>query len=217
MSRFDRTHDGDLSPYYLKLYKQVAALPAMLDIQERMLKDLREASVRRVKYGKANYGDRVEVIANIMFGISSQKVSFIATGDDPAVRLEDSHLVDEEELLDIYSDNVGREGKPIRPHGLIKEDTVKYGAEPRGKNKFTPWMLTRLFSLDEYTSAKARAQHRLAQEILKQLAQNESFVEFSEGVSMQAIVNALKQFSHLPPDTLHRAIDLMYVETTMER
>jgi hypothetical protein len=30
-------------------------------------------------------------------------------------------------------------------------------------------------------------------------------------------VNALKQFSHLPPDTLHRAIDLMYVETTMER
>lgn len=217
MNRFSRTHNGDLSPYYLKLYKQVAELPAMQEVQERMLKDLREASVRWVKYAKAQYGDRVEVTANIMFGTNSQKVSFIATGDDPAIRLEDTHLVEEEELLDIYSDNVGREGKPIRPHGLVKEDTVRHGAEPRGKNKFTPWMLTRLFSSDEYTSAKGRTQHRLAQEILTQLVQNESFVEFSEGVSMQAIVNALKQFSHLPPDTLHRAIDLMYVETTMEK
>lgn len=217
MASFDHTTDHDLSPIYLKLYSKVAELPAIQNIQERMLKDLREASVQQVKYTKAQYGERVEVHATIMFAGQSQSISFVATGDDPTVRLEDDHLVDSNEVLDVYFDKVGRVGMPIKPHGLVKENTVRHGAEPRGKNAFAPWMLTKLFRLDEYAAAKIRAQHRIAREILTKLAQDQNFVEFSEKISMQAIVNALKQFSHLPVETLHRAIDLMYVETTMER
>lgn len=218
MSRtFNITTDNDLSPIYLKLYQKVAQLPAIENIQERMLKDLREASVVQVSYAKTHYGNRVEVHAEILLGGQREKVTFQATGDDPNVLLEDDHLVDAEELLDVYFDKVGRTGKPIRPHGLVQEGTVRQGAEPRGRNAFAPWMLTKLFFSDQYTSAKKRMQHQIARDILEKLAIDKNFVDFSERTSMQAIVDKLKEYSHLPPETLHRAIDLMYVETAMEQ
>jgi hypothetical protein len=145
------------------------------------------------------------------------QADFRAAGDDPHFSLNTDHLVENGELLRIFFENVGRSGQRIRPHGLVQDGTIRQGAEPRGKNAFAPWMRWRLFSSDSFKGAKERTKQRLVRGVQADLVQDPKFLEFSEEVQMEGIVNKLKQYSHLPPEILHRAIDLMYVEVTMER
>ncbi len=215
MQKYNLT-DADLSPIYRDLYRRVFGRPGIQNIRERMFKHLREASIGNVTYQKQRYSQNIEISVDVTIGNKSQSVGFKADGDNPTTYLDDAHLLDACELLDVFFNDVGRTGKPIRPHGLVNENTVRYGAAPRDRNAFAPWVSSKLFNCNEYRKIKDRVQRDIARSVLGDLSNQEEFVQFSEKTSMDAIVNHLKTYSHLPPEVLHRAIDMMYVEVTMD-
>lgn len=214
-----RVTSHDLSPIYRDLYNKVAALPAFEALKERAHKDVREAKVLGYSYKKTEYGNDVTCAARVQVGCITQEISFRVEGDTDRIyfSLETDHLISEDEVDDIYFENVGRYGKPIRPHGLVKEDTVRYGAQPRGKNQFSPHALSRILNADEFTKLVARVKQRILNELLAKLGDDPNFVQFSENLQMDDIVSGFLKYSHLPPDVLHRAVDLMYVKAMMEK
>jgi hypothetical protein len=214
-----RVGDDELSPIYRKLYRQVAALPAFEALKDHAHEAVRQAQVVSHRYCKGQYGNTIVCHAKIRIGHQTQDIEFRVEGTEetPYFGLETDHLVEDSDVDEVYFDNVARHGKPIRPHGLVKEETVRSGAEPRLKNRFAPWALSRIFNAESFTKMVARTKQRVHQELIAKLTCDPKFVEFSEGLQMTDIVEKLSPFSHLPPDVLHRAVDLMYVQATMER
>jgi len=211
-------NDSHLSPIYRDLYNRVAALPAFLALEEQAHEALRNASVVEYTYRKGQYRNKVVCLATINIGGHTRGIQFPMVGTEtPSFLLDVSHLVSESDLLDIYFNNVGRQGKPICPHGLVKEDTVRHGAEPRGKNKFSPWATCKILGSDSFESLKERTKQRIFRYLVAELTADPGFVQFSEDLQMGDIVNKFSKYSHLPPDLLHRAIDLMYVQDMMEK
>jgi hypothetical protein len=215
----NRVSDSELSPIYQKLYNKVAALPAFEELKDRVYNHVRQAQVVSYTYSKTQWGNGIECNARVSVGHKVCDIGFNVEGTEnvPYFNLEVDHLVSSTEVDCIYFDNVARYGKPIRPHGLVKEDTVRQGAAPRGKNQFSPWALSKIFHTDEFESLLKRAKQRIHQELIAKLTSDDAFVQFSENLQLEDILGKLSPYSHLPPDVLHRAVDLMYVKATMEK
>jgi hypothetical protein len=211
--------DNELSPIYLKLYREVAECPAMLNIREGILKAIRETSCAQYSYERHNYWkDKITVKPHLLVGPEIVETSFELRGDEaPSCHLKTDHLVHEEELLKIFFENVGREGKPIKQHGLVQRDTIMSGASPRGKNQFVPWMVSNLIHSDEFCRVLTQTVNRLGREIMTTLQADSVFQQFAENIAMDAIVEKLSDYAYLPPEVLHRGVDLMYVQATMEK
>jgi hypothetical protein len=215
----DRVSSSDLSPIYRDLYNRVIALPEFVALTERAHEDVRQTQIVAHTYRKAQYGNRVECHARIRVRHRIHEIEFAVEGSEktPYFHFDTGHLVTDREVDDIYLNNVGRFGKPIRPHGLVKENTVLNGAAPRGKNQFSPYARSYIFNNPTFDAILKRVKQRIHQELIAKLTSDPNFVEFSEGLQTEDIVKKLLDYSHLPPDVLHRAVDLMYVQATMEK
>jgi hypothetical protein len=212
-----RVEDKEISPIYRKLYRQVANLPAMEDLKERVIQAIRDTELIRYTYNKQEYWNRININMSLSVGGRTVKTQFTLAGDEvPGFELDTDHLTDEAELLGIFWENVGYEGKRIKMHGLCQSDTVNHGAAPRGKNRFGPWMLWHIFGSDEVQRAKEATKSRIGREIQASLKKDSSFQGFAEELTTQDMIDKLGEYSYLPPETLHRMVDLMYVKMAME-
>lgn len=212
-----RVNDKEISPIYLKLYTKVADLPAMEDLKARIIKDIQETRLIRYGYEKQHYWNRIDINLSLSVGGRTVKTQFTLAGDEvPGFELDTDHLTDEAELLGIFWENVGYEDKRIKMHGLCQSDTVNHGAAPRGKNRFGPWMLWHIFGSEEVQRAKNAAKSRIGREIQASLKEDPSFQRFAEELTTQDMIDKLGEYSYLPPETLHRMVDLMYVKMAME-
>lgn len=214
-----RVSDEDLSPIYRALYNRVAALPEFLALEEQVHERLRNVHVLHHEYRKYEWDHRVQCLATVVLGDHTQDIKFFVKGaeDDPIFKLDVSHLVSKGEVLRVYFNNVARNGKPICPHGLVKRDTVKYGAAPRNKNAFGPWAIYRMLGSGPNQNLVKRTKQRIYRDLITKLTSDPGFIQFSEDLQMDDIIGKFSNYSHLPPELLHRAIDLMYVKATMEK
>ena len=211
--------NSDISPIYRKLYLKVADRPAMLNVKEGILKAVREATRVGYKYKQHEWQkDRITVDLRVKVGHLTVETSFELSGDEaPTFGIETEHLIDEEGLLEIFFENVDREDKPIKQHGLVQRDTIIDGALPRRRNQFVPWMVSHMVHSDEFYETKKRAIHRLGREVLATLQEDGVFQQFAEDNAMSAVIEKLSAYAYLPPEAIHRAVDLMYVQMTMEK
>lgn len=217
-----RVNNEEISPIYLKLYLQVADLPAMNDLKERVIQNIRNTELVGYTYSKQNYWNRININLNLRVGDRMVSTCFVLTGNGvPKFELDTDHLTSEAELLEIFWRHVATskhaaDGKFIVMHGLCQPNTVNHGAAPRGKNRFGPWMLWRIFDSDEVQRAIKATKSRIGQEIQASLKEDESFQKFAEELTTEGVICVLNDYSYLPPETLHRMVDLMYVKTAME-
>jgi len=153
----------NVSDLYRALYERVFVLPAMQKIKERVHKDISEVQIVSYMYNKTKYGNCIEL--NIRLSVGSQKQDICWHRRSPCISFKYNHLVTTDEVEAIYFQNVGYNGKPIRPHGLIREETVKNGAQPSGRNQFAPWVFDKIFHSPEFNRQVDRVNIRLYQEI----------------------------------------------------